>query len=125
MSSIQVKLATVYDAKLTAGPFTSEIKRKSSHGHKLCFSDPHEREYAFRGTKEWDLLLIYPSKETIAQGNVDFKEGKGTLKIMDAMQAPDAPILVAAYVELLRKEKSDDDAEQGAIAGAIGGSSFS
>lgn len=33
--------------------------------------------------------------------------GKGTLKVTDLAQAPDAPLLVAAYVELLRRQAKD------------------
>lgn len=114
-------LVTVYDEVLTAGAFTSKIKRSSQHDGKMSFDDPHSHSYAFRETKDWDLLLVYPSKETIAQGNVDINTGKGTLKIMDRQLAPDAPLLVAAYVELLRKQKSDQEDNNAATWGAIGG----
>lgn len=111
---------TVYDEVLTAGAFTSKIKRSSHHDGKMSFDDPHSHSYGFRETKDWDLLLVYPSKETIAQGNVDINSGKGVLKIMDRQLAPDAPLLVAAYVELLRKQKSDQEDAQSAQWGAIG-----
>lgn len=89
----------------------------------MCFFDPHSRGYAFRETGEWALVIIYPSKETVAQGNVDINTGTGVLKIMDPAQAPDAPLLVAAYVELLRKQKSDQEATQAGInAGIVGAS---
>lgn len=121
---LQITLVTVFDANLTAGSFTSDIRRRSAHGNKLSFSDPHSREYAFRETKEWDLLIVYPSKETVAQGNVSFKTGKGIMKIIDPMQTPDAPILIAAYIELKRKQMSDAEATEAGINGAIAGAGF-
>lgn len=53
------------------------------------------------------MVCIYPSKDVVAQGNVELKTGGGSLKITDPKQAPDAPLLVAAYVELLRKQANE------------------
>lgn len=53
------------------------------------------------------MVCIYPSKEPVAQGTVNLRTGSGELKITDLNQAPDAPLLVAAYVELLRKQVNE------------------
>lgn len=73
----------------------------------MCFSDPYLRDYAFLPTRKWDRVVIYPTEETVARGNVDIDSGKGVLEIVDTEKAPEAPLLIAAYVELLRNQRGE------------------
>jgi len=105
-------IVSIYNEKLTAGSFTAEIRRKTRHDDKVTFNDPKDREFAWKEAGTIDQLLLYPSKEVVAEGNVDVHSGRGELKVVKYASAPDTAILVAAYVELLRKQlsKAEGDA---------------
>lgn len=96
---------SLLDQTLTAGSFITEMKRASRHNYKWTFFDQQRREYAWR-EDDRDRLLIYPSKDIVAEGNVTSSTGSGRLKIIDTKIAPEIPMLIAFYASVLQAQRT-------------------
>lgn len=86
------------------GSFHTRMKREGRHKFKWTFFDHQRREYTFK-EEEHDRLLIYPSKETVAEGKVTSIGGTGKMKIMDIKKVPELPLLFAVYAAVLQKQE--------------------
>lgn len=94
------------DEQLYAYGSSSSIRQKWHHGSKLTFTDSTGREDRWKeDDKNGEVLLACPENIPVAHGNVFIAgtpKNSGPLRILDTNRAPALPVLIAAYVELLR-----------------------
>jgi hypothetical protein len=86
------------------GSWNGRIEKVMRYGGRYAFTDPREREYVWDETATMDQLLISHSKAVVAEGDVNIIDGSGSLWIVDLQNSPELHLIVASYVDLLRRQ---------------------